>query len=109
MSSILEKAREAAKQAWDYTLDDLQELEQILRELAQLEGWSAEELQARLWERQHMAPGNVRKALHALRLAHRSALATWPERPAKRAVVTLCELVKAPKEFSVIEGGKDAA
>ena len=94
------------REPWDYELSDLAEIDQRLKELAQLEGWTDQELNARIWERQHMATVNVKKALHALRIAVQEALAPWPSPPAKRAQITLCELVKLPKEFAVIEGGK---
>lgn len=80
--------------SWGYTPADLKEMDKLLRELAHMEGWSDQELDARLSERQRMAPVNVPKTLGALRLAVRAELAQWPEKPANRAVVVLCELCK---------------
>jgi hypothetical protein len=91
----------------DYTDRDLAEMDRLIRELAQLEGWENDELEQMLDERRRMAPCNVRKALAALRIATREALAPWPNRPAKRARVTLCEMVSKRRELVVLDGGAE--
>jgi hypothetical protein len=92
--------------AWDYTVVELQEMDRLLLELAELEQWDADELHVLLDERRRMAPVNVRKALAALRLAHGEAMAPWPEPPARRARITLCELTSRRRELAVLPGGK---
>ena len=87
------------------TAEELSELTRLIHELAQLEGWTEQELARWIWERNHMALANVRKALHALRIARDAALAPWPTAQATRSGITLCELVELPKKFRVIEGG----
>jgi hypothetical protein len=116
MSDLLEIARAAqttpstspprAPTTWDYTVVELQEMDRLLRQLAELEGWSAAQLEMMLDERRRMAPVNVRKALAALRLAHGEAMAPWPEPPARRARITLCELTSRRRELAVLPGGK---
>jgi hypothetical protein len=86
-------------QAWDYTPADLAEMDKKLRELAELESWSASELDGLLDELRRMAPCNVRAALVAIRKAHESSLGVWPKPPATRSRFTLCRL-------RVIDGGK---
>jgi len=76
----------------DYTAADLVEIDTLLRELAQLEGWTSTELEEQLDQRRRMAPARVAAVLGALRAARREALAPWPERPAKRSSVELCVL-----------------
>lgn len=83
----------------DYSPDDLEEMDRLLRELAVLEGWSAQELSNLLDERQRMAPANVKAMLLAVRAARRAALAPWPNPPTKRSCIRLCKL-------TVIDGGK---
>lgn len=90
----------------DYTRADLTELDRLLLEMAEIEGWTPAELGDLQDERRRMAPCNVRKALAALRIARDGALAPWPEKPAKRAQITLCELTSRRKEFAVLQGGK---
>lgn len=85
---------------------ELEELTKLIHDLARLEGWSEQELAAKLWERDHMALCNVRKALAALRIAYNAGVAIWPDVPSKVSQITLCELVALPKEFAVIQGGK---
>jgi hypothetical protein len=89
----------------DYSTSDLAEMDRLIRELAQLEGWENDELEQMLDERRRMAPCNVRKALAALRIATREALAPWPDRPANRARITLCELASRRRELVVLDGG----
>ena len=101
MADLMEIARAAAKSIEDgpeesYTLVDLEEMDRLLRELAELEGWTKVELADRLDQRRRMAPINVPTALRLLRAGARDALAVWPEKPAKRVPVVLC----------VIDGGK---
>jgi hypothetical protein len=79
-----------------YTLADLKEMDKLLRELAQLEGWTLAELEEMLDRRRRMAPARVPQALKDLRAGSKAALAPWPEKPARRAVVVL----------TVLEGGK---
>lgn len=83
----------------DYTLADLAEVDRLLRELANLEEWPADELSQKLDQRQRMAPVRVPGALQELRAAHKAALAIWPNRPSKRSEIALCHL-------TVIDGGK---
>lgn len=116
MSDLLTIARAAAEKhracpsraGDDPSQRELAELTKLIRELASLEGWTEQELAARLWERAHMAPANVRRALAALRIARDAALACWPTPPTNRAQFTLCEFVALPRELSVIDGGKSA-
>ena len=77
----------------DYTGADLARMDDLLRQLAELEGWPAELLTARLDERRRMAPVNVLPTLKELQAAVTAALAVWPEQPAKTASITLCRLV----------------
>jgi hypothetical protein len=96
---------ELLQEFWqEYTDADLAEIDRLIVELCHLEGRSVEELDALLDERRRMAPVNVKKALAALRIATREALAPWPERPAKRAQITLCELVSKRRELIVLDG-----
>jgi len=90
-----------------YTLADLQEMDRLLRDLAQLEGWSNAELQDLLDQRQRMAPANVPAMLQTLRLARGAALAPWPDQPAKRSRIRLCFLTPIP--LAVIDNVKEAA
>lgn len=85
----------------EYTLADLAEMDKLLRELAELEGWTKAELEEQIDESRRMAPANVQAALRAIRSAHRMALGGWPEKPAKRSRIILCRL-------TVIDGGKAA-
>ena len=88
----------------DYTLADLQEIDRLLRELAQMEGWSDAELADRLDQRQRMAPVNVLPVLQEIRAAHKVALAGWPEPPKERSNIRLCKLNHV--ELIVIDGGR---
>lgn len=89
----------APEQAWGYTPADLAEMDKKLRELAELESWSASELDGLLDELRRMAPANVPAALAAIRRAHKASLGVWPKAPRERSRFTLCKLV-------VIDGGK---
>ena len=84
----------------DPTDEELNEMDRLIVELSDMEGWPKEELQRVRDERSRMALANVRKALRRLRLSHRNALAIWPTPPQKRSRVVLCEL-----ELVVIDGG----
>jgi hypothetical protein len=76
-----------------YTTEDVRQIDGLLDELARLEGWTADELGARLRERRQMAPVNVLTALQALRAARDAAQAGWPDKPLERAQIVLCRLV----------------
>ena len=104
--SSISKISETRPDLGDPTAAEIAELTQRIRELAHCEQWSEEELAARLWEADHMAPINVRPALAALRRAVDAGLAIWPAHLTTRAQITLTELVRAPKELVVIDGGK---
>ena len=80
-------------------LDDLREMDRLLRELAKFEGWTASELEQQLDERRRMAAVNVPGALQALREAVARCESILPEKPKERAKIVLCRL-------RVIEGGK---
>ncbi len=77
----------------DYTPADLQRMDALLSQLAELEGWDAATLADQLAERSRMAPVNVLAALAGLEKAVRDALATWPKQPQERSNVRLCYLV----------------
>jgi hypothetical protein len=77
----------------DYTLADLAKLDDLLRQLAELEDWPLDELEKRLGERRRMAPVNVMPTLRALQDAVQRALAVWPERPTWKAEVRLLHMV----------------
>jgi hypothetical protein len=83
---------EAVRDGTTYTNADLAEMDKLLGEICELEGRSDDELAKLLDQRSRMAPVNVLNALAALRIARERALAPWPERPATRARITLCEL-----------------
>ena len=91
--AALQEAANDAQNNRNGTAGDLDEIDSLLRELSQLEGWTEAELSARLEERRRMAPVNVYGALQALRVARDAALAGWPEKPAERALIVLCRLV----------------
>lgn len=88
----------------DYAPADLEEMDRLIRELAQMEGWPAEELTDKLDQRRRMAPVNVLPVLREIREAHRAALAVWPHKPAKRSDIRLCKLDHV--ELAVIDGDK---
>jgi hypothetical protein len=100
-------ARIQKAEAWDYELSDLQEMDRLLRELADLEGWTVEELADLLDERRRMAPANVRSMLEAVRTAHALALAPWPEAPKERSDIVLCPLT-TKRRLAVLQGGKSS-
>ena len=79
-----------------YSQADLQEMDRLLRQLAELEGWTPAELQEMLDQRRRMAPARVSEALKQLQDANDAAIAPWPDAPRQRAKVFLC----------VITGGK---
>lgn len=89
----------AANDDLGYTTLDLTRMDWLLHELANLEGWPAEELKDLLDQRQRMAPGSVRTALAAMETAYGAAIAPWPEPPSTRSRFNLCVL-------TVIDGGK---
>ena len=82
---------------WGYTAADLVEMDRLIRQLAELEGWSEEELAAKLDELGRMAPINVPDALKRHQAANAAALAPWPNPPKERAVVRLCLLTGVRK------------
>jgi hypothetical protein len=77
----------------DCTPEDLEKLDDLLRQLAKLEGWPPEALAARLEQRRRMAPVNVMPSLRALQKAVEDALAMWPDPPSWPADTRLCRLV----------------
>lgn len=77
----------------DYGPADLVKMDDLLRQLAELEGWPVERLTACLDERRRMAPVNVMPTLRGLQAAVRDALAIWPNKPTWRANIQLCRLV----------------
>lgn len=84
----------------DYTPDDLAKMDDLLRQLASIEGWPEAELNRLLDERRRMAPGRVRNALEQIRAAVVKALEPWPSPPpGPYRHRRLCVL-------TVIEGGK---
>jgi hypothetical protein len=84
---------------WGYTQDDLKKMDRLLRELAEIEGWTADELEEMLDKRRRMAPARVPEVLKELEVARDNQLAPWPKSPKKRAEIRLTTL-------TVIEGGK---
>ncbi len=84
-----------------YTLADLVEMDDLIRQLAEIEGWTSAELAEARDERRRMAPARVPEVLRQLRYWVKAGLAGWPDKPAKRAQIRLCQLI-------VIEGGKSA-
>jgi hypothetical protein len=84
---------------WGYTPADLKKMDSLLRELAELEGWTPAELEEMLDRRRRMAPARVPEVLKTLQAARDTGLATWPQAPAKRSRFSLTTL-------TVIEGGK---
>lgn len=117
MADLLEKAKAARKTPpqdrdrdgtpydWGYTVDDLKEMDRLLRELAKLEGWSDEELADLTDQLGRMAPANVPAALAAIRKAHADSLAPWPTPPAKRSKIVLCRL-KPGRVLIALDGGR---
>lgn len=87
-----------------YTLADLEEMDRLLKQLADMEGWSADELADKLDQRKRMAPVNVMPVLREIRAAHKAAMAVWPEKPKQRSNLRLCKLEAV--ELAVIDGGK---
>lgn len=83
---------------WGYNAQTLREIDALIRELGDLEGWTDAEIEAKLAERQRMAPRRVPGALEHLKTRTAEALKPWPNRPAKRSSVALC----------VIDGGKSS-
>lgn len=81
--------RISRSQAKDYTPADLVEMDRLLRELAQLEGWSPALLDEALACRQRMAPARVLEVLAQLRKWTAAALAPWPESPPERPKIVL--------------------
>lgn len=97
--SKVSKAAPADRRGLGYTQDDLKQMDQLLRELAELEGWTPAELEEMLDKRRRMAPARVPEVLNTLQSARDAQLACWPESPAKRSRFSLTTL-------TVIEGGK---
>jgi hypothetical protein len=88
-----------ADSGWGYTPADLKKMDALLRELAELEGWTPAELEEMLDKRRRMAPARVPEVLKTLQAARDTQLSTWPQAPAKRSSFSLTTL-------TVIEGGK---
>jgi hypothetical protein len=108
-ATISEKSARIQKpEAWDYELADLKEMDRLLKELADLEGWTDAELADLLDERRRMAPANVRSMLEAVRKAHAMALAPWPEPPKERSNIVLCPLT-TKRRLAVLQGGKSSS
>jgi hypothetical protein len=102
MANILEVARDAAKQVpekWDYTLADLKEMDNLIRQLAEIEHWTPEEKAEALDGRRRMAPARVPEVLRQLREWVKKGLAGWPAKPTNRSRIVFCRLV-------LIQGGK---
>ena len=76
----------------DYTAADLSEMDGLLRQLAELEDWSPDELADALDQRRRMAPIRVPEALGQLRESVNRSLAPWPGKPAERSRIVLCRL-----------------
>ena len=74
-----------------YTLDELSEMDKLIREIAECEEWPQEALEAVLADRKRMAPVAVPDALQALRKAHREAVGRWPDTPAEKTTINLLE------------------
>lgn len=107
-ATISEKSARIQKpEAWDYELADLKEMDRLLKELADLEGWTDAELADLLDERRRMAPANVRSMLEAVRKAHAMALAPWPDSPKERSSIVLCPLT-TKRRLAVVQGGKSS-
>ena len=90
-------AKDADPHGHGYTQADLTEMDRLLRQLAELEGWTPEELADMLDQRRRMAPVNVPKALKQLGEANAAALAPWPNPPKERAKVVLCVITGGRK------------
>jgi len=73
-----------------YTQADLEEMDKLMRELAECEDWPEDALRKALADRKRMAPVRVPGALQAIRKAHRAAVAVWPGSPATRTEIVLC-------------------
>lgn len=86
-------------QGWGYAPADLKKMDALLRELAELEGWTPAELEEMLDKRRRMAPARVPEVLKTLQASRDAQLANWPTQPEKRARFALTTL-------TVIEGGK---
>jgi hypothetical protein len=84
---------------WGYTPADLKKMDALLRELAELEGWTPAELEEMLDRRRRMAPARVPEVLQTLQASRDAQLANWPAQPKERARFALTTL-------TVIEGGK---
>lgn len=76
----------------DYTSADLEEMDRLISQLGQLEGWTEAELSEALDHRQRMAPCRVLLVLRQLREWVATRLARWPEQPEQRAPIKLFEL-----------------
>jgi hypothetical protein len=107
ISNISNISKPSDPEGWDYELADLKEMDRLLCELAELEGWTDEELADLLNERRRMAPANVRSMLEAVRKAHAMALAPWPESPKERSSIVLCPLT-TKRRLAVVQGGKSS-
>ena len=78
--------------SWDYSAADLSEMDGLIRQLAELEDWSPDELADALDQRRRMAPIRVPEALGQLRESVKRSLAPWPGKPAERSRIVLCRL-----------------
>ncbi len=74
-----------------YTLDDLAEMDKLIREIAEAEDWPQEALEATLDERRRMRPVDVPDALQRLRKAQKWAVGRWPDTPAERTKIELLD------------------
>lgn len=83
---------DAIRDGTAYTTADLTEMDKLLKEICELEDRSDKELAELRDQRSRMAPANVLKALDALRIARDEAMKTWPDAPATRARIVLCDL-----------------
>lgn len=86
------KTRLLAHLEGDYTASDLAEIDRLIHQLAEIEGWSPADLEDALDQRRRMAPVRVLEALRELREAVKRSLDPWPEKPAKRSRIVLCRL-----------------
>lgn len=91
--------KQGEPKGWGYTPTDLKKMDALLRELAELEGWTPAELEEMLDKRRRMAPARVPEVLKTLQASRDAQLASWPAQPEKRARFALTTL-------TVIEGGK---
>lgn len=73
----------------DYTSADLQEIDRLLAQLAEMEGWTEGELAEALDCRRRMAPARVLEVLGQLRKWAAAALAPWPDNPPERPKIVL--------------------